>query len=137
MSGAPLVGSQVFVPSDIIQDPGVHAELLPTPVVATAADSSAGTESDALTEAAERELLEHVRVQNEETHERLTKMRSVVERERRELDHLQAAMEASKKHGLALQRELVKRQQVLAMLPQATENIAKLEVRAWMCVSRP
>ncbi|TYZ63559.1 hypothetical protein PybrP1_013153 [[Pythium] brassicae (nom. inval.)] len=124
LSGAPVVGSQVFTPS--ANDRNTTQAVLVLPVIA-AADSSPGAETDALTEAAEQELLEQVRRENLETQQRIDKMRKVVEREGRELEELQAAIEGSKKKGLEMQRELATRQQLLAMLPQATENIAKLE----------
>lgn len=84
---------------------------------------------EALTEAAEHELLEQMRTQAVETQQRIAKMSRVVERERRELEAMQTQIDASKKKGLELKRELAKRQQLVAMLPQAKDNVAKLEVR--------
>lgn len=64
-----------------------------------------------------------------DTQQRISKMRKVIERDHKELHNVQVQIDESKKRGLDMKRSLATRQQTFAMLPQAKENIAKLEVR--------
>lgn len=88
------------------------------------------TQDHALTAAEEQEMFETMHAQLVETQQRISKMRKVIERDHKELHVLQTEINVSKKKGLDMKRSLATRQQTFAMLPQAKENIVKLEVRS-------
>uniref|UniRef100_K3W524 Coiled-coil domain-containing protein 22 homolog n=1 Tax=Globisporangium ultimum (strain ATCC 200006 / CBS 805.95 / DAOM BR144) TaxID=431595 RepID=K3W524_GLOUD len=86
-----------------------------------------GVEISALSPAEEQELLEQMHTQLVDTKKRLTKMHKVIARDHAELVQVQQQIEDTKTRGIALKKQLVTRKQMLEMLPQAKENIAKLE----------
>jgi hypothetical protein len=68
----------------------------------------------------------HVRLM--ETQQRIDQLRDEVAADQDELLAIQARVDETKSSGVALKKELVAKRQLLELLPQADDNVAKLEV---------
>lgn len=76
----------------------------------------------------ELEILEEVQAKLIETHERLGKMRVVLEQDYQELEKIQQRVVDGQLKNAELRQQLATRTKILVMLPQADENIKKLKV---------
>lgn len=75
----------------------------------------------------EEQSLEEIQKHVEETQQRIAAMRKVLDRERGELLQVEQHIVQTQTTGQEMQKELARNKQLMAMLPQAQANIAKLE----------
>ncbi|KAE8990191.1 hypothetical protein PR003_g22992 [Phytophthora rubi] len=75
----------------------------------------------------DEQSLEEVQKQVDDTERRIAAMRKVLDRERGELQQVQQHVLETQATGQEMQKQLARQKQLVAMLPQAQANIAKLE----------
>ncbi|KAG7384630.1 Coiled-coil domain-containing protein 22 [Phytophthora pseudosyringae] len=75
----------------------------------------------------DEQSLEEVQNQVDDTERRIAAMRKVLDRERGELHQVEQHVLETQATGQEMQKQLARQKQLVAMLPQAQENIAKLE----------
>ncbi|GMF28534.1 unnamed protein product [Phytophthora lilii] len=75
----------------------------------------------------EEQSLEEVQKQVDDMEHRIAAMRKVLDREREELQQVEQHVLETQSTGQEVQKQLARQKQLIAMLPHAQENIAKLE----------
>ncbi|KAG7399109.1 Coiled-coil domain-containing protein 22 [Phytophthora boehmeriae] len=123
-----LESDSSLIASDTVASGDTIAEFAGSSSVAT--KNVAGEEiisQHKISEEGEEETLKQVQAQVEDMEHRIAAMRKVLDRERGELEQVEQHVLETQATGQEMQKQLTRQKQLLAMLPQATTNIAKLE----------
>ncbi|KAK1946509.1 Coiled-coil domain-containing protein 22 [Phytophthora citrophthora] len=118
----PLSGGNQLLGATGLPEGGIRMESTGSAIMDTTKEAQATEQEER-----EEQSLEEVQKQVEDTEQRIAAMRKVLDRERGELLQVEQHVVQTQTTGQEMQKELARHKQLVAMLPQAQANIAKLE----------